>query len=45
MNPARYSAGIEVLVSAPKMIRLIEGGIRMPSVPDAAMEPRNSGSL
>ena len=27
------------------MMRLIEGGIRMPSVPPAAMLPRNSGSL
>ncbi len=44
MNPARYSLGTEVLVSSPYRMKLIDGGMRMPSVPPAAMVPRNSGS-
>ena len=35
--PARYSSGTEVSVMKPNRIRLIEGGIMMPSVPPAAM--------
>ena len=43
--PARYSFGTEVLVSTASTIMLIEGGIRIPSVPPAASVPRNRRSL
>ena len=45
MMPPTKSWPIEVLVSAPKMIRLTLGGIRIPRVAPAAMLPSTSFSL
>ena len=43
--PAKYSSGTEVSVSRPYIMRLIEGGTRIPIVPPAASDPRKSRSL
>jgi hypothetical protein len=42
MMPAMNSLPIELLVSEPYTIMFTLGGIRMPSVPPAASEPRAS---
>ena len=39
-SAAKYNLVMETSASTPKSIRLIEGGIRIPKVPPAAMEPK-----
>ncbi|MCY1539170.1 hypothetical protein D9M68_747420 [compost metagenome] len=41
MKPAKYKSETDVSDRAPYSTMLMLGGIRMPSVPPAAMEPRN----
>src|SRR6056300_87652 len=43
--PARYNSGTDVSVSKPYKTSAIDGGIRIPKVPPAATDPRNSDSL
>ncbi len=44
-NPAINSFGIELLVRNPYTIKLIEGGIKIPNVPPAAIVPANRPGL